>query len=448
MRILLVQSPLVDKFKPVPPIGLGYLASYLEIAGHTVKIILSSELEFTLKNFNPEIIGFSSVTRQIYNTLETIKKVKLFNPDVLTIIGGPHPTVKSKEILAENKEVDVVVRGEGELTIVELADKFEKKINFSDIKGITYRSNGKIVENINRPFIEELDSLPFPAYHLLTMTKYKNKTKKINPRSMQYSNRGSIFTSRGCPYSCAFCASRALWGKKLRSRSPENIVEELKLLKYKYNLKYISFLDDTFTMNKKKVVDLCHLIRKEKLDIFWGCGTRVDRFDKEIALAIKKAGCEMIGFGIESGVQSTLDFLKKGFSPDDSIRAVKNAKDVDLKVWGNFIICVPGETKKDINQTIKFAKKLELNQTVFSPLFPFPGTDIYEYAEKNNLILSNDYSKYCSYNIIMKIPGFTPRELKGFVVKAYILNYIPSKPSQIYNKFEQIMTDLKRLTIC
>lgn len=427
MKVILINPRLSKKIrvKIYPPIGLGYLASYLENAGHKVRIVDSlvmnydmDDIKKELKQFDPDVVGVTATTPYIYEALLIVKIAKENNPNCMTVLGGPDPTFRAKEILKESPYVDVIVRGEGEITFTELLEK-KKKEDLFTVDGISFRLDGRIIENKNRKFIEDLDSLPFPAHHLLP--KYDSYPLFLNLR-IKGQPYTSISTCRGCTFDCAFCSSCVLWGRRWRARSPENVVEELKLLRYKYGLKVIDFVaDDTFTVDKKRVLRICELIIEEGLDISWECEARVDLFDRDIAIALKKAGCYLVQFGIESGVQKTLDFLNKGFRAEDAERAVKIAKNAGLKAGSNFMIGVPGETKEMINTTIFFAKKLDLDVTSFTILVPLPGSKIYKIAEENNLLLTKDWSKYNLSNIVMKVPGLTSRELKGFLIKAYLI---------------------------
>ena len=424
MKVMLVQPATKEKRTSGPPLGLAYIASSLEKHGHKVKIIDSAILNYKIddiqkeiKNFDPDAVGIGTVTRYIYDSISILRIAKKNNPNCITVLGGPHPTVKSRETLLESSHTDIVVRGEGEKTFPELLEKNKK---YSEVKGISYRSNGKIIENPDRKFIENLDDLEFPAYHLLPMNNYKIKGDTFGLKTLGRTGEllGYISTCRGCPFSCAFCSSKSLWGEKWRARSAENVIEELNFLRTKYNIRYIDFVDDTFTISRKRTEKICELINKENLDISWICSSRVDIFNKKIAKILKKAGCNMVFYGLESGVQKTLDFLNKKISIEVSEKAVKIAKEADMEVSSGFIIGVPGETKEMINQTIAFAKKLNLTAATFSLLVPFPGTYIYHYAKKNNLLLTEDWSKYTPVNPVMRIPGFTPQQLKNYLFKA------------------------------
>jgi len=294
---------------------------------------------------------------------------------------------------------------------------------FNDVLGITYRQNNHIIDNPNRPLIKDLDELPFPAYHLLPVNIYQSQ-KNISNLITKKDDSGTasiILTSRGCPYNCIFCATRTLWGRNARMRSPQNVLEEITFLKDKYKIKSILFLDDTFTFDKKRVEEICKSIRKEDIDISWSCITRVELFDKNMSLMLKHGQCNEVFFGLESGVQKTLDFLNKEFTLEDSVKAVKFAHEQGLEVIGNFVIGVPGETKEMINQTIRFAQKLNLSHAAFSILTPYPGTEIHKYAEKNNLLLTKDWSKYSYSNPVMKLPNLSNVELKGLLFKTNLI---------------------------
>ena len=432
MRVLLL-GPFVSKNRRLaPPLGLAYIASCLEQEGYDVKIIDSLVLKYGLKDIiniikrsNPDVVGISTVTQFISDAYEIARISKEHNPNCLVVLGGPHPTALPIETLRGSKFVDVVVKGEGEITFLELL-KNKEKGNFDGIKGICYRINDKIIQNENRPFINDLDNLPFPAYHLLPMNKYRERRKlSIKKSGKDYGDIfGCISSSRGCPYNCSFCASNVIWGRKWRPRSAENIVEEMKLLNDKYHVKKIYFADDLTTLDKKRMEKMCKLIKKEKIDILWSCPSRVNLINGELCYILKKGGCKTIGLGIESGVQSTLDFLNKHITLDQSKAAVKTANKAELQTESNFIIGIPGETKSMINQTISFAFSINLDFVNFSILTPFPGTKIYNYARENNLLLTKDWSKYTTLDPIIKLKNITPFELKLFFIRAHLKSIV------------------------
>lgn len=436
-------TPLVGSYlyfhAKFPPIALAYLGSVLENAGHKVKIVDCQAEEYNLEDakkeikiFNPEVIGITSSTQLIYEAMKIAKIAKENNPNCLTIVGGPHVTYLSEGTLKECKSIDVAVRGEGEITLLELLET--KKENWEKVKGITFRSNEKIIVNKDRAFIENLDEIPFPAYHLLAMDKYKIYGHVIKDW-INGQPFGGVLTSRGCPYSCAFCSSKTL-GKKWRTRSPEKIIEEIKILVNKYGRREIEFLDDTFTIDEQRTLKICKLIKDEGIDISWYCSTRVDRFTKNIAQALRKAGCHSVFFGLESGVQENLDFLNKGFKLKQSEIAVKLAKKEKINVIAYFIIGLSQDNRKKIIDTINFSKKIKPKFSIFHQLTPMPGTKVYDIAEENNLFLTKDWSKYVTMsNPVIKIPNVSNEELIKLLKKANFNFYLkPSYLSVIFNE--------------
>lgn len=410
-----------------PPLGLGYLASALEKNGHEVRLIDSLAMGYDLadvkravQKFDPELVGITATTPAIYDAYSIARVVKEVNPDCRTVLGGPHVTFMARETLEECPQLDVVVKGEGEQTIAELASG--KKL--WAIKSIAFRKKGKIKESEKRGFVKNLDEIPFPAYHSLPMKKYEMRGIKF----------AAMVTSRGCPFQCVFCSSSKLCGKIWRGRSPENVLGEIKLLREKYGVREIEFLDDTFTLNKERTKALCALIRKEKVDISWSCSSRVDTINEELARELKEAGCHSIYLGVESGSQRSLNFLKKGINLNQTKKAVTVLKKLKLNTVSTFIIGIPGETVKAIEKTIKFAKKLTPTLAQFTILTPYPGTEIYEFARKNDLLLTKDWSKYTTLDPVMKLPRFTARKLKGLLRNAYISFYC--RPTQILRIFK------------
>ena len=429
MKILLIQPMSYDHQSFGPPLGLAYIASGLEEAGHDVKIIdgllLNCKLRHIkkeIKSYDPEIVGVSATTPYIHFALSYVNIAKKIKPNCITILGGTHPTFRDKEILQNNQNVDIIVRGEAEITLVELLKKI-KENDISSVNGITYRQENRIIRNDNREFIKDLDSIPFPAYHLLDMDKYVVSRYDAGITGELGKQFTTMITSRGCPFACYFCASGEFWSKRekvWRGRSPENIVEEIKLLTSKYKKEIIEILDDTFTYDKQRAIKICELINKENIDVELIITTRVDFFDKDIALALKKAGGTLVWFGVESSNQMTLDFLKKGFKVEDTIKAVKIAKEAGLEAAGYFAIGSPHETKEMIEDSIDFAYRLGLKFAGFPILIPFPGTELFEMAEKNGLLKTKDWSKYMLNNPVMKLEHLTDKELKKIQKNAYL----------------------------
>jgi len=406
-----------------PPLGLAYLASVLR-KEHKVKIIDSATLNYTLedlrrelKSFNPDIVGITSVTPSIYKAYAVAKVAKEVREDCTVVIGGPHVTFLPKETLKECRYIDIVVKGEGEETIKELTKAIEKNGSLEEVRGITFRKNGLIRDNEPRPFIKDIDSIPFPSRDLLPMDLYQFNGVKYT----------TVLTSRGCPFGCSFCSSSRLFGGYWRGRSPENVIEELKIIREDYKIRDIELMDDTFTLNRKRAEEICDRIVKEGLDIAWSASSRVDTINRKLAEKMRRAGCWIIYLGIESGNQKILDSIGKKITLNQAEKAVKIVKKAGIQVLGSFILGFPEDTIQTIKQTINFAKKLSLDYAQFSILTPYPGTPIFDYAVKNGLLLTKDWSKYTVIDPVMKLKNLTARQLKLLLQKAYLSFYLRPK---------------------
>jgi len=430
MKVMLILSPskfvLKDKLGIISiPLGLAYLASFIEIDSHEVRIVDSNilgyeikDVEAEIRDFNPHLIGITATTSCIYSAYKVAKVAKNINPKIKVVAGGPHVTFTAKETLQECLFIDIVVRGEGEETFRELVNNLEfSPENISSlekIKGITFRNDGKIIETENRPLIKNLDNVPFPAYHLLPMDRYKLKGKRF----------AAIMTSRGCPFSCIFCSSSQLFGKAWRARNAENIVKEIKLLQGEYRVREIEILDDTFTLNTGRVKKICNLLTKENLDVSWSCSSRVDTIDQSLAEKLKKTGCHTIYLGIESGSQKILNKISKGITLAQAEKAINLIKKVKLNSFGSFMIGIPGETAKTIKKTINFAKKLSPTFAQFTICTPYPGTKLFEMAKEKGWLLTREWSKYTILDQVMRIPGMVAINLNRWLLRAYLSFYL------------------------
>ncbi|MEM0089778.1 MAG: radical SAM protein [Nitrososphaerota archaeon] len=391
MRVCLISPPYASAVKSVvgissPPLGLAYLASMIKDE-HEVKIIDSNVLNYgfedikkELKNFGPDIVGITSTTPSIYEAYKVADIAKKVNENCIVVIGGPHVTFLPEEVLMECKSIDIVVLGEGEETFRELVNAVERGLPLEDVKGITFRKHEKIVVTKPRPPIKDLDEIPFPSLDILPVEKYELQGVKYMP----------IMSSRGCPFRCYFCASSRIFGGCWRCRSPKNVVEEIELIHDKFGIRNIEFVDDTFTLSERRVEEICKEILKERLDISWGASSRVDSINRELAEKMRKAGCWIVYLGIESASQEILNKTGKRITVDQVIKAVKTLKEAGIKVLGSFILGFPEETVKTAEQTIALAKKLDLDYAQFSILTPYPGTSLYEYAKKNDMLLTRD----------------------------------------------------------
>ena len=429
MKVMLIQPKSASIVKTVlgttsPPLGLAYLASVLR-PEHEVRIIDgltldygAEELKRELKRYEPDVVGITATTPTIYDAYEVAALAKGFNPDIKTVIGGPHVTFTAKETLEECPALDVVVRNEGELTAKELLNCFEKNMPLKNVRGITFRQDGEIKSTESRPFINNLDEIPFPAYDLLPMNKYRFGNHRY----------GVMMTSRGCPFDCIFCASSTLCGKIWRARSAENVIEELRLLSTEFGVREIEFMDDTFTLSMKRAERICDLLIKERneggMDISWSCSAHANTINRELADKLKRAGCHDIYIGAESGTQKVLDFIGKSTTLERVSKAVETVKKSGLKVLASFIIGVPGETVRMIKDTIKFAEKLNPTYAQFTICTPYPGTRLFAIAKEKGLLITKDWRRYTTVEPIMNIPGISAEQLRKLLNRAYISFYL------------------------
>lgn len=383
MKIILIQPCYPLSFTVVPPLGLGYLASSLRDAGHEVQIvdciaknINVKTIQELVKKEQPQLIGVTILTIYFKEARELISKIKECSSAYI-IIGGHHVTALPIESL-EKTGADFAVVGEGEETIVELANKIVTNQAYSDVKGICYKSvKGRIIVNSPRSLIDNLDNIPFPAWDLFGLRSYPYVPHGIFNR--RFPSVG-IITSRGCPFDCTFCAVKLTFGKKLRTRSAKNVVDEIELLSSKFGVKEFHFEDDNFNASKVHAMGISQEIIDRKLDISWSCpnGVRIDLLDEELLRKMRESGCYKLSVGIESFSQSILNRAKKHLDINlvpDQIRLIKKA---GLEVEGFFILGLPGESEETICNTIKFALDLPLDFARFHLPIPLPGTEIYD----------------------------------------------------------------------
>lgn len=428
MRTLFILSPSKFTLKEIGivgmPLALAYLASVIEKEGHKVKIIDAPTLGYDIKSvenevrgFRPGLVGITSTTAAIYDAYRVAELTKQIDAKIKVVVGGCHVTFTAEETLKECPFIDIVVKGEGEITARELVIHLEEGLPLEEVKGIAFRENGEIKETENRPFIKSLDEIPFPSYHLLPMDRYKLGRHRF----------ANIITSRGCPFSCIFCSSSELCGKVWRARSPENVIGELRMLKDKYEIGEVELLDDTFTLNNRRVEKICDLIIKENLDLSWSASSRVNTLSENLAHKMRKAGCHTLYLGIESGSQRILNIIQKGISLVQAEKAIQIAKRANLNTLGSFIIGIPGETVGSIKKTIRFARKLSPSFAQFTICTPYPGTQLFKIAKEKGLLLTRDWSKYTILDPVMKIPGMVSEKLQRWLTKAYASFYLRPK---------------------
>jgi radical SAM superfamily enzyme YgiQ (UPF0313 family) len=451
MKILLINPPFeytIQSWQPkvfeegldfLPPLGLMYIAAYLEKeTNHRVEILDTqvermdyNQLKEEIKKRNPDVVGITAMTFTLVDVVKTAKIAKEINPNVKIILGGPHVIIYPEETI-NIPEIDFLVLGEGELVIKQLLENINNADELEKIKGIVFRKNNKIINTGLPEFIQNLDNLPSPARYLTPYKKYFSIISSNIPVT-------TMFTSRGCPYKCLFC-DRPHLGKKFRARSAKNVVDEMEKCQ-KMGIKEIFIYDDTFGTDRKRVLEICDEILKRNLKIVWDVRTRVDTVDKEVLIKMKKAGCQRIHYGVEAGTQKILNILKKGITLEQVEKAFNWTKKMKIKTVGYFMIGSPTETKDDIMKTIKLMKKLNPDYVHVTITTPFPATDLYKIA-LDEKVLSKDFWQDFVKN---PNPDFIPpiwekelcrEELFSLLKKAYRSFYL--RPSYIIKKIIQL----------
>lgn len=407
MKVLLLQ-PNYDAHVIHPPLGLGYLAAFLEKEGHQVALFdgtlhnaSNDDFVKAVKEFNPDLIGLSVLSRGHALAKTIIKAIKKKFKKIPIAIGGTQVTAAPRLVL-KDLGADFALIGEGEATLAELTKALEeKKKNFAQINGLAYKTpKGRLRITKPRELIADLDSLPFPAWHLMPPQKYRI-APILEPTQAQ--PIAPVLTSRGCPYNCSFCASNVTWRRRLRFRSVKNVIEEIKMLKEEFGVKEIHFCDDNFTIDIKRAEKMCDVLISEKINLPWQCpnGVRVDRLNLPLLRKMKKAGCYSVGLGVESGNQSMLGRVNKQLDLKIVSRVLKNLKKVGIESYGFFILGLPGETKKTIQETIDFALKNPFDRVWFNIFTPYPGSPAFDDWIKGHDFNKIDWEKHDCSTAIM-----------------------------------------------
>lgn len=361
---------------PLPPTDLMYLAAVAEKAGLEAMIndySQNGDYEADLKEFNPDYLVVNIATPTLEHDLDAVKKAKEICPNVVTIAKGAAFLTLADRIIKEHNELDFGILGEAENTLKEILEEKPK----AEILGLYYKENDEVKFTGNRPFIEDLDSLPFPARHLVDNNIYRRPdNNKV---------QATIKVSRGCPFHCFFCLATPVSGAKVRRRSPENIVAEIKECVEKYNIKNFLFWSDIFNIDKDWTMKLCQAIIDSGLKITWSANTRADTADLEMAEMMYKSGCRLVSIGVESGSQYMLEKMGKKITLNDVRRTVKVFKKAKIRIYNYFVIGLPWETEETVEETIKFAIELNSDFISFYTATPLPGSRFYDYALEHNL---------------------------------------------------------------
>ena len=408
-----------------PPLGLVCLATVLNQHGIDTRIVdgaISNNYQSVIAeitNESPDYVGITASTVSIYNAAKVAKMVKEVNHSIITIIGGPHITAVPLETMERFLNFDIGVIGEADCTITELLDTLESRGELSKVKGIIFRSNGQLIKTAESLPITDLDKLPKPAWDLLPIiSKYycpPVHTVKRLPAAL-------MVTSRGCPAKCTFC-DRSVFGNLLRANSAEYVMEMMQELYQEYGIREFQFRDDNFLAFRPRLIELCKLIKSEKLDIVWSLAGRIDMVNPKVLRLLSESGCWQIWYGIESGSQRILDFINKKTKLDKIKEVVKWTNEAGISACGFFMIGLPTETKKDIESTIHLSRSLELDDAHFTFFTPFPGCELYndirQYGE-----FDDDWRKTSCWNPVFVPRGMSSEELVGYWKKATIGFYM------------------------
>lgn len=447
MKIILINPPFIRKAVRegrceqradsyqylMVPISLPSTAAMFQ-KKHDVKILdcIADDISFQklaeiLRKEKPQIVFVNVATFSFSSDIAVSRICKKLGIKSAAI--GVHVTSLPIETL-EKSDFDFVVKGEPELVSLKLVEALEKKKNLKAIPGLAFRKNGKIVNNKECAFIKNLDSLPFPARELIPNEKY------LMP--LYHEPYTLLIPSRGCPFNCIFCTAHKYYGKNQRYRSIKNIIAEVKEIVFENNIHHIGIWSDNFTLNKKFVIDFCRALKKEKLEkqVDWYCNSRVDALDDEMVKEMSSAGCKVMTFGVESLDPQILKNIRKGITKQQVENTVRLCRKYKIQSQVHIIFGLPGENKETAKNTVKDILKINPDYVQFYCAIPFPGTEFYQYADKNNLITTKDWSKYEINRAIISYPNFSDRELQRTMRNAYLRFYFrPAYMIQVLKGF-------------
>ncbi|MFW9834383.1 MAG: B12-binding domain-containing radical SAM protein [Candidatus Thorarchaeota archaeon] len=417
-----------------PPLGIGYVASYLrEFGGHEVVIhdgilhkTTDNEFAELVLNYRPHVVGISAqATPAIYDVYRLAAIVKDSDPDCRVVVGGAHASFSDDIILKDAPQIDFVVRGEGERVMLDLLENMTTD-QLERVKGISYRIKSIIKRNPLPPLNEDLDLLPFPAYDLMDMNQYLQGPVRI----------GTMISSRGCPYRCTFCSSSRTSGKKWRGRSAESVIAEVDLLVKKYKIRELEFLDDLFCYDPLRVKQICDLMRTRNYSLGWTCSVRADILSNNPNMAgwLRRAGCHSVYMGVESGSQRVLDMMRKDITLSQVWRSNEIAKWANLNRIFSFMLGYPGETIEEVKSTVDIACRLDPEIAQITICTPYPGTPLYEYAKKEDLLNAKSWRDYSVLTPVMKLKEISDKQLKRILYQAYLRFYL--RPSFLWRQIK------------
>lgn len=425
MKTLLLFPTFEQSFSRYPPMGIAYLAAVLRQNDLLVDVIDASkyqsfdEFEYELKELRPDILGISVLSVYYEKALQAARIAKRALPNIITVFGGAHPTIFPEKSLS-NLEVDIVVFGEGEDKLLDLVTTLNNGGDLSNVRGIFYKSRGEIIKTEEADYIEDMDRLPFPARDLLPMNEYLWLPPTL---PLPYPST-SIMASRGCFGNCIYCQPtlRKLYGRKIRYRSPKNVVDEVVHLQDTYKLRGLLFVDDEPTWNNEWMLDFCEEMINRQVKIKWICASRVDTIDQNVIRMMKRAECIGIIFGVETGSQKILNYFRKGTKVEQVRRVFDMCVDEGIIARANIMIGAPNETLEDVQQTISMIENVKPDLIAISVTTPIVGTDLFTVAKNENLLNEIDMSGYNRLNISTMQRTLSDQEIKE-LIKAAVSTY-------------------------
>ncbi|MBX5327665.1 MAG: B12-binding domain-containing radical SAM protein [Candidatus Bathyarchaeia archaeon] len=445
------REDLNKKSEPVsswPPLGILYIATVLEKEGFEVSLLDQAAKGYTIdetvkwvRKENPDVVGFSTLASSGRTAAVLSGEVKKENPEITTVFGNYYATFNTERIMQKYPWVDIIVRGEGEITTLELAKSLKDGKSLKNVLGITFREKGRVVSTPERPLIKDISVLPFPNRELLDVEYHSEVAGAITaPKGFT-----TVLSSRGCPFRCRFCGcqrfARGVW----RARSAENTVDELSLLA-SMGYKQFLFVDDSFTINRKRVIEICRLMRKEKIELDWICEGRVDYCSYDVMREMVKAGCKIIYFGIESANQRILDYYNKRITPQQSVKAVETTRKAGMDaIIGSFIVGAPTETREEIENTLRFAREIPIDFPQFNILGVFPGMDIWEEFKAKGVLKEEEYWETGAWASEMSPDTLPPEEIRALIEKHF--NAFLRRPRYLLREVVYTLKSLYRINI-
>ena len=420
-----------------PPISLTQTAAFLRQRGHEVRVndcsvegVDGEKLMELLRDYSPDLLVMNSTTPSLNFDMTIPALAKQAAPGIKVAAFGIHVGTLPEESFAMAEALDFIVRGEPEMTVTDLADALQHRRDVQAVAGLSARNNGAIVHGPNRGFIPNLDEMPHPAWDLVNLDNYR----------LPFSGRRFLMvtTARGCPYDCTYCVAQSYYGRKVRMRKPARIADELAYLQEQFDVQDFFFWSESFTIVKAAIKELCREILDRNLKIRWVCNSRVDNIDRELLELMKKAGCWMISYGIESGDQAILDAVKKDITVEQIREAVRLTRKVGFQIAGHFVLGLPGETPETLRKTYRFACNLDLDYAQFYCAAPWPGSEFYQMARDQGWLVSTNWDDYEQDKSVTNYPEISAGEITRFRNWATRRFYL--RPKVVWRTMKRIKT--------